>query len=363
MRVDLDVTRKTIAGAIAMARAQKPAYDELCTLLEPLFLLQAEVFQVLQLESVSSSVSEVESKWKEGVPLLKRWDFPLDISSSETLLNGVKPHLPAANPPLTSASQALTRALEMYPARKRAIWESFLQHEFEPWEEWMDTRETDAAALLFLARSCLRPSVEWDGAGPLGEVSRSRELAAGVLPRLRFAPFPALSGGGRRTESPLFLVRHILGPLQASVPVLRQPASRLARVSLRRRGTPEPHSVLSVVQTLFQTHGRERTGRSSLWPARRMDHSPSRHPGTTCRLAAATLTFTCCLRLRPQMMSVNPVRQRALQIGVSSAATAERPQQFQRRGSSRTPMQFTSPAPAFPLRGTGNLGRPLCIHV
>lgn len=161
LKADLDVTKKTIAGVIAMIRARKPAYDELCTLLEPFFLLQAEVLETLRLEPIAMAASDAESKWKEGAPLLKRWDFPLDISAAEAILDGVKPFLPAANLPLVSASEALTRALRMHPAQKRAIWESFLQHEFDPWEEWVDADGTDTAALLFLARNCLRPSIEW----------------------------------------------------------------------------------------------------------------------------------------------------------------------------------------------------------
>ena len=161
MKVDRDDMRKTAAGAIAMARNRKPAYDELCTLLEPLFLLQAEVLGTLRLNPVVLLPSEVERKWNAGTPLLKRWDFPLDIHSAEVILNDVTPLLPAANGPLSGASAALIRALETHPSQKRSIWESFLHHEFEPWEEWVDNSETDAAALLFLARNCLRPSIDW----------------------------------------------------------------------------------------------------------------------------------------------------------------------------------------------------------
>ncbi len=37
----------------------------------------------------------------------------------------------------------------------------FLHHEWNPWEEWVETEGVDLPALVYVARSCLRPSVEW----------------------------------------------------------------------------------------------------------------------------------------------------------------------------------------------------------
>ena len=182
LRDDLDITRKTIAAAIAMARAQKPAYNELCDLLEPLFILQSEVLQTVRLKPISMTRSDAENKWKEGIPLLKRWDFPLDIQSAEAVLDGVKLHIPTANVPLSGAQGALNRALEIHPAQKEAIWDSFLQHEFEPWEEWVDAGETDAASLLFLARSCLRPSIEWTAMDLVERCPVPKEWLRGYCP-------------------------------------------------------------------------------------------------------------------------------------------------------------------------------------
>jgi len=158
---NLDDRKKMIANAIARARANKPAYEELYALLEPLFLIQEEVGDTICLPQLPLDGQAAENNWKQGIPLLKRWDFPVDIQSAETILNAVSLKIPGGNAQLAGAAKALSRAFAAHPQEKQAIWESFLQHEFEPWEEWVDVSEADSASLLFLARSCLRPSIEW----------------------------------------------------------------------------------------------------------------------------------------------------------------------------------------------------------
>jgi len=102
-----------------------------------------------------------QAKWEGGLPLLRRWEFPMDTQAAEALLKGMKENIPSENRQLLDAHTALSQSLEKHANRKEAVWQSFLQHEWEPWEEWVDTRDVDVASLLFLARSFLRPSLEW----------------------------------------------------------------------------------------------------------------------------------------------------------------------------------------------------------
>jgi FdhE protein len=60
-----------------------------------------------------------------------------------------------------AACHALHEALARGTHQKEALWESFMQHEWEPWDEWVDTTGADAPSILFLARSCIRPSIEY----------------------------------------------------------------------------------------------------------------------------------------------------------------------------------------------------------
>ena len=154
---------KKIKRAIELSRAAKPAYEELYPMLDALFSLQLRAKQSLNVRSVELPPALVKTEWEEGFPLLKRWDFPIDQDAAEAILTGIQAHLTIGNAAIKAACAALMAALAKLTQRdqRKEFWEGFLQHELEPWEEWVDTNGVEAPALLFLARSALRPSVEW----------------------------------------------------------------------------------------------------------------------------------------------------------------------------------------------------------
>lgn len=144
-----------------LARKEKPAYSELYPFLEALFLAQIRGKARIRLKPLEVSTHRVETQWAEGFPLIRRWDFPLDIEVAENILISIKEHIPMENKPLQTAHATLTEGLAANADQKEAIWQSFLQQEWEPWGKWINMEETDAASLLFWARSGLRPSIEW----------------------------------------------------------------------------------------------------------------------------------------------------------------------------------------------------------
>jgi FdhE protein len=89
----------------------------------------------------------------------------VDLDAAETLLRRLAEHIPADNSLLRAAHQELTRVIHDGADRRDAFWRSLLHHEWEPWEEWFKLEEVDLASLLFLARNCLRPSIEWGARG------------------------------------------------------------------------------------------------------------------------------------------------------------------------------------------------------
>jgi len=161
LKTELNKTKETIEQAISLARSQKPAYSDLYPLLESLFLTQLAARGELNLKSPEISSQLVQTKWSEGFPLLKRWEFPIDIQSAERILIQMEQRIPSHNHSLREAHSALKDALSKQPEHKHDIWRSFMQHEWEPWEEWVETAGQDIASLLFWARSGLRPSLEW----------------------------------------------------------------------------------------------------------------------------------------------------------------------------------------------------------
>ena len=197
--MDIRKEKDRIERALALAEAQRPAYAGLYPLLKPLFLLQTEMKAKLNLDPVAATPEAVEAKWRKGDPLIKRWDFPIDAAAAESLLRAMEGHVPADNQALKTGLRALLHALDTHPHEKATLWRSFLQHEMEPWEQWVDAGDADAASLLFWARNGNRPSIEWTAERLLERFPLPKEWSKGYcsvcgsLPSLLF-----MEGEGER---------------------------------------------------------------------------------------------------------------------------------------------------------------------
>lgn len=183
-------TADRVAKAFEAARRHKPAYQEIYPFLEPLLLAQIKEKSDLSVSPPALDEQTAREHLAQRLPLLKRWDFPVDIEASERLLQVAGAHVPEANLPLKGAHEALAAALAKQPEQKGEVWRSFLHHEWEPWEEWVRTEGVDLPSLLFLARSCLRPSVERTAEalaerfGPFGGWTEGHCPVCGSLPSL-----------------------------------------------------------------------------------------------------------------------------------------------------------------------------------
>jgi len=161
LKTDVGEIIERIKSSFALARTGKPAYGEFYPFLEALFLIQTKVKSSLKLAPLEFSSDLVKTKWAEGFSLLRRWEFPLDSKAAETVLAHIKDHIPDSNQEFRKAYAALNQAFEHHPAEKLEVWQSFMQHDWEPWDEWVKTEGVNMSSLLFLARSCIRPSLEW----------------------------------------------------------------------------------------------------------------------------------------------------------------------------------------------------------
>ena len=194
-----DLTPQEIRRAFAAASAAKPAYGELYPILEPLFIRQAEIKQGLDLPPIDLPPKLGEGKWEGGFPLIQRWGFPLAAAPARELLETAGAAIPAANQPLKEAHGALTQALRDYPEAELDLWKSFLQHEWEPWDEWVRTDGVDPASLLFWARGCLRPQLEWSAERLLQAHPAPASWSQGYCPVCGSLPgFLHLEGQGER---------------------------------------------------------------------------------------------------------------------------------------------------------------------
>ncbi|MHC1724955.1 MAG: formate dehydrogenase accessory protein FdhE [Syntrophobacteraceae bacterium] len=160
---DFDREKDEIERALALSRVERPAYSHLYDFLEALFIARAEAKDELRLEVPSITASAANTRWENGFPLLNRWDFPIDLEAAEHLLKKIGDAAPGGNRQLADAYQLLSNALATHHEQREEFWKSFLQHEMEPWEEWLKigSAPADLASVLFLARSAIRPSIEY----------------------------------------------------------------------------------------------------------------------------------------------------------------------------------------------------------
>ncbi len=149
----------------------------------------------IDVRSPELSPDLVKSKWAEGAPLLRRWEFPLDLKAAALALAQIKDIIPEANDAFRKAHAALTGAFDRHPEQEQAIWRSFMEHEWEPWEEWINTEELDVASLLFLGSELPSPVPGVGCRGFAEKISAAPYLAQGLLSDLRVPACAAFFAG------------------------------------------------------------------------------------------------------------------------------------------------------------------------
>ncbi|ROR03515.1 formate dehydrogenase accessory protein FdhE [Desulfosoma caldarium] len=185
--------------AVALARSSKPAYHELYDFLERVFAAQIQVKPRCRLSLNPMDGEAIKARWTAGLPLMRRWDFPVDLKAAHEVLEAVTRAVPEHNRELSGACSAIFKALAQNPSAKDAIWESFLHHDWNPWEEWLDTAGVDLPSLLYVARSCLRPSIERTAEERLQRACPDDHWKAGFCPVCGSLPsLISLEGEGQR---------------------------------------------------------------------------------------------------------------------------------------------------------------------
>jgi FdhE protein len=178
---------------------QKPAYREMYPFLEALFLIQLRVKEALQSPAVPAWGDLLQTRWAEGFPVCLRWEFPVDVPSAESVLRHIKDALPANSHSLKASCSALEKILGLPEEAKAGAWKTYLSLDEEPWLDPGEDAAVDAASLLFLARSCLRPSLEAYAEKLLGRFPAPQEWRRGYCPVCGSLPsLLVLQGEGER---------------------------------------------------------------------------------------------------------------------------------------------------------------------
>lgn len=159
-KLSVDTEIDEILRAVALARAERPAYSHLFDFFEALLTVGAEVRGKLHIQMPSIAGGFPESKWENGLPLLNQWDFPVDTAGAEDFLARIEESIPGSNRQLIDGYQSLKRSIAFHAERSREFWHSFLKDEEGGGGEWLRLDSTtDPASVFFLAMSAIKPSI------------------------------------------------------------------------------------------------------------------------------------------------------------------------------------------------------------
>lgn len=200
MRPEQHSKKEVIRRAIRLAKKEKPAYSQIYSFLEPLFLIQASAAESIEISPVAMSSEEAKSKWSAGFPLVLRMDFPLDVEAAQRVLVEVAGHIFEDNLSMRKAHAALSRALSREGANAAEVWRSFLRRAGDRLAAREGISDADLASWIFLGRSCIRPSIEWVARDLLSRFSLPGTWLRGYCPVC--GSLPALiqsSGEGERS--------------------------------------------------------------------------------------------------------------------------------------------------------------------
>ncbi len=214
------VSPEQIQAAFRTPQKQNVPYRVWYPFLEALFLAQAAGKKQMRHSLSGLDALGVQTRWDAGFPLLQRWEFPLDIDVADGIFRLLLDCLPLGNEPLRLGHAALSAALTRHPEEHREIWTSFLQHELEPWEAWIEAAECGAAPLVFWGQSMSAAIAGMDGGTITAGVPPGGFLATGILPDVWVTAGIALSATRRTAPRFLFMVRHRMGDGAPAVPLL-----------------------------------------------------------------------------------------------------------------------------------------------
>jgi FdhE protein len=152
------VTVDEIRGAVAAIKAERPAYEELLDFFEKVFLAQEQTKGHVQVEPIQISEKLRLIKRKEGLPLINRGDFAIDIKASEALMREICRLAMVTNELLAEASTKLSEALDR-GMLEVDLFSKILSEDETDLAKAAQELEIDKKILAFFAYSSIRPSL------------------------------------------------------------------------------------------------------------------------------------------------------------------------------------------------------------
>ena len=153
------ITGHRIKEVVAAVKAERPAYEEILSFYEKLFLAQESAKGQVQLEPIQISEELLSVKQEEQFPLIDRAEFTVDTKASEVLLRKICWFAVETNEVLADASTKVVGALDKGTLDAATLFSKILSEDDAYLDKVATSLKIDQKILAFFAYSSIRPSL------------------------------------------------------------------------------------------------------------------------------------------------------------------------------------------------------------
>jgi FdhE protein len=153
------ITVDEIQGAIAVVKAERPAYEDLLVFYEKVFLAQEKAKEQVRLTSIEIPGKLLSIKREEGFPLIDRTGFAVDVEASESLLRELCGVAVETNEVLAEAGKKLVDALDKGRLDASTLFAKILSEDRQGFQRVAKELDVDEHILAFFGYNSVRPSL------------------------------------------------------------------------------------------------------------------------------------------------------------------------------------------------------------
>jgi FdhE protein len=155
----INTEAKNIRRTIDVIKKDRPEYKQVLDLFGKLMIKQAEFSDKVKVEPVSIKKEAARERLEEGMPLLRRRDFQIDLANASKLFREVYSILKRGNPDLSDEMRTIEDALEKGDLVLEDILQSTLTDERRV-SELAEELSLDKEVILILTTISVKPSLE-----------------------------------------------------------------------------------------------------------------------------------------------------------------------------------------------------------
>lgn len=160
MSIKPPLTIEQISKAARRLTQRRPAYADLLAFYENVFTAQEAAKSDLDPEPIQLSPEELESRRREGQPLIDVSDFRFDSEAGERLLNELCGLITRHGTKMKASAAAVSEALTQGVFQARDLFENLLKGADHYFQATANAIGADQNALAFLAYHSIQPSIE-----------------------------------------------------------------------------------------------------------------------------------------------------------------------------------------------------------